>query len=66
MNVEKNLKEAEMQERREEEVQESREEEVQRLMQEIDERVNRFVELTGIKGKPVKRRWRDIKKRAGR
>ena len=38
------------------------EEEVNRLMNEIDERVNRFVQITGARGKQVKKRWRDIKK----
>lgn len=41
---------------------ESTEKEVGRLMTEIDEKINRFVELTGAKGKVVKKRWRDIKK----
>jgi len=40
--------------------------EISMLMKEIDEKVNRFALLTGAKANPVKKRWRDIKKSAGR
>lgn len=45
---------------------EAKEAEIAMLMHEIDEKVNRFVALTGASGKKVKRRWREIKKSAGR
>lgn len=35
---------------------------LRQLMAEIDERVQRFCTITGANGKPVAKRWRDIKK----
>lgn len=32
------------------------------LMREIDDRITRFCAMTGAKGKPVKKRWQDLKK----
>jgi len=40
----------------------NREFEVAELMREIENKIERFIALTGEKGKVVKKRWRDIKK----